>query len=552
MNYPNKHDRLDQYINKQFQKSIDQKESWTDPSEDIFLAAMQEVDALDKSKSKKWWIPAFLMSMFLVLIISMVGFQAFNTSQDQVGEIDANANSNKNSLSLLSNIENSESKISNKEPINNLVPNKKTKELHGIGDSKTEPIITQISNTKGESSIALKMNTQKSKDLSNDYSSALKNVQLSSIESPSFNLNKTSISFTQSEVVSTSMSKDILPSSLEKDISNPAISETKNAQTIGDAKKPNGSVGSILEDPQVEELKELPIISDLSSLNKKTNLLDSERVLSQNFTFVQPHTPQSDKNFNHQFNFLVGTKFTSIRMSNLSSTQNIEGYKKLRLGYFGGLGFKSKLTNKLSIESSILISSFKIKSWYEDEMIFDETHLFQDSNGNEMYDASMNLESPMGMTVYDDPMHTEPINFENREVLDMDVRFKHEFKTLEFNLGVSYDIFKVNRFTTSINVGSNFMRLLDYEEWFNVDITNQGSLVMGAEHTHSPMDQTQRWVVGGTVGLGFNLDLTDRLFVGLNSSYFYSINPINNLNQANSSKSHLNCFNLSITTGFRF
>lgn len=502
----NRNEDIEKYIRQEFEKSIDNKEDWTNPSDYLFLSAMNKVNHKDRKPNR------FIFLLVGFFIVTLGALTYYNTGISK-SILD---------LELANNIveetmPNKNQFTSRKPKMSQEIPNEIIKPDLNINSSSilTNKNLNKLSNKELKNLTEI----EKSKELNNSSNSRSLKETKKAIDYNIESTKKSQISNLSNIHVTENATFDF-----NNNISDNSLIESRNIiHSIEPLFLLNNKLA--IKHQQIKN-KKLPSLSE-----EDTSLaIAEEPKISAYIT--------------------IGTKLNTITMTDVSYNNELYGYNRFRLGLLFGGGINYTLSEKFSLYSNVYYSKFSNRSWYKNEMDFSTLPVVIDQEGTAFYEAEMNLESPMGVTNFDETMEREVIDVVDESILNYDVNFEHKFSSIDFEFGLTYDLISKEKFSFSVNAGANIIRFIDFEENYNVGFYNDDSLVVSTDNSHSQMSSLNNWIFRTQTGASLRYKISKNMFAVFNSSYVHSFNTLNKYDEFG--KSNLKSINLTLSTGYMF
>lgn len=494
-----RYNNIDQLFRSKFNdpKTIDTDGDWNLPPEGIFNNAIDEIDSKKKRKNRVFgfW---FLGGFALLAIVSAI---LWNTTK--INTIDSEIESlketyTKNSPKTLSTTKNT---ITPQEPFSSKTETKLVKKDQVVIAKSGNAIATIPQPTTSTESVF-----QPTRDL--DQSEALNRSE----------------ALIHNNITDTPISKNII-------------------------KYSNASSSTILLNKESTQQTQFHI----ERLDTNSPILSiSSRQL--------PTSPQLYNSINKENTFgkyslfsFVGINFSSMEMSSpMAMNSDLTEYDQWYTGYQTGIGLQQRLNSKWSLIHGISYKTIRNKSLYKNNMAYEVDKEVTMQNGDRLYEASVDLNSPIGSYNRTLMIPMENVDIRNNDILSNKTHTVNDFYIINVNTKIVRTIFSTDKFTLSISAGLSANYILGMDQNMETDIYFQDKSMLLDKFTSNNKDQLNSTFFSAGLDFALEYNLTNQIFLGSEVGYQKSLKSIRKVNPTTQIKTNISELQSSFMIGIRF
>ena len=495
---------------------------WNEPTDDMFLAAMESVnkqDELPRKKKRAIW-PFFLIPFIALLSISIWNLM-------EVGALKSTINNMQSNDQMIgANESNADTEIAS------IATGNEQKENQEIASTKIAGAKSQFKNAKAK---ATKKSTIAEPIVLNENNKEIKKTGSAPVSGPS--------------IVPPSNNESFLPVSNGASIFNNAIPISGAANT--DLSK---SYGANNQGTTINKLLGFSFIPQLGGL---LNITERNAIeLGINPTAFKAAEDKSKKRAIALYAFL-DLNLNTLRMSGLESNEfSLTAYDNSYLGYNLGIGALQELNERFAINYSIAYNRVTNKSLYENEMMFDKNQLSYDMQGDMWYALDMEVETPTGsFTLREDVSMTNP-SMEHNDMMNQSTDILQLFNFISIGVQPRVNVLTSSKFNLFAEAGMNANYLLHFCQNIDMKMYHDDDMMMAKamiDDSNATLNTLNRLSMSASLGLGVEYKFGEHIFSSFKVGGSRSLSSIRqHTNSTDQVRTYIDNLGVSLTAGYKF
>jgi len=502
---------------------------WNEPTDDIFLAAMEKVNKpaeVSRKKKRTIW-PFFLIPFFALLSISVWNSIEVDSLKSTINEMQEENISKGEQIGLNQAVNRSE----NTTLVSSAV-------MGADALSGNENLQTKEKNELASRTASF--TPAKSKNIKTNHFSTTKRATAQSTVTTIEHNNGGSQLIPPSQSSNSSFlhgdglnSKRFVPLSTSTDERQGSmVSSTGNMATI------NKLLGLSL----------LPQYGGLLNIKDRA-LID----LNQNpFAIANAKTESQSKGL--AFYAFMDLNLNSLRMSGLQSGEfSLTEYDKSYLGYNIGVGALQDINKRFGISYNLAYRHVMNKSFYTQEMAYNEDKTKEGLDGQLLYELDMDVETPIGAFTLREDVSMADATMADQDMMLNTTDIKQTFNFLSLGVHPRVNVLSTQRFNLFAEAGLNVNYLLGFCQNLDLKMYYGSDMVMNPvpmeDHNMATLNRIS---LAGSLGLGVEYNFGEHVFSSFKLGGSRSLNSIRQTNNTDAVETFIDNIGVSLTAGYKF
>ncbi len=489
----NKYDELDKLFRSKLKNETPAENGWNLPPMSVLDEALAQIpEEKEERRPVFWW----LFGAGALLVVS--AFVLYNFSR--IDRLEDSINS-QNSISETNQqmVVTEENDISTKENIEETIPNETIETKEDVFSSKST-----------------------------------RSVTTNSIKS----INK---SF-KSKTLAPNRSKDVQSSAH----SNSSPVKLKNS-FISDAIVSNSP--SVVGNNEKEEIN-VQALSHLSLHMFNTNYERAEVVLK---TEKSTYNKEQVSDLTSSLYLFAGANFSSLAMSNVEAMpSSLVDYDKRYLAYQLGFGWSLPMTDRLSLNLESSYQRLMNKSVYKSLMDYNSSNEVVGMDGMTYYDATMDIQSPMGSYLADFRFAVDDVAMTDDDVMDNKTKLTQIFHVVNLSAALEYKILSLGNIDINLNggFGANYLYALNQE--MDAAIYFGQKTLMSEKYETTDVPEKNNLFFTAFANVSADYHWTDKWSTGLYLGYERGLTSMRSKSQDTDPSTYLNTLRAGMNFKYSF
>jgi len=491
----NKKDKLEEFFDTRIKKQTG-TEGWNLPSDDVFLAAMETLDAEKEEEKTRWLIYAFTALTVIALSI-FVFYKVSLNGSDEVVKVEARNN------------------FVSQEVIENNIETVKIEAKEEIQETVVTKVDVQsVQNNKTVNTIPSQTKVKETKTHNSNNTIAQSNTTNSSSQ----NLNISNNIATQNGAA---IQKE------DKAIIHRIESATANRMSVNELSLLGNTSIQILEEREVA-------IPESKLVEPKLLSMSTQKPIT---LFAQGSLFQS-----------------SIFMKDIGNNDfTLEGYERFSTGFTLGLGIQKSLNGKFKLEAMTNWVHFSNTSLYTSHFTYDKTHESLAQNGEIMYHHEMVISTPRATIAMSDDVVMDK-EMDHMDLIKNKTEIRESYDVVQLGIGLRYQILSKGKFDIDLGVLPAVNYIFNNRTGLNT-VLEANNIEMAAYESSS-----DAFDIGGFNQFYFNLQgsinvnyvLSKNWKLNVSGLYGQSLNSLKEFNSQDLSKSYFKSRAIALGLAYQF
>ena len=502
----NQYTELDKLFQSKLKEGKVESGIWNDPTDDIFLAAMDSVNTPETKKKKRVFWPFYLFAFLGLLSLGVWNTKKVGELSTTISEIQLQGNQNPalsvkdgNQVEIAphlvvdKNVEKSEDpkKV---QTINKLVQNKKSKSTSSSNNNDEKLRNNPVANTNNQIIPPTYTNNSSNQSKAN---SPLRN------------------SFTLINTDSNEKSNDLLTTSGKESIT------------------------------MVDHLELTPSVLSLLNIANRDNFI---------LPITAAETQKTETRNPLAIYAFLDLNLNSMRMSGLEGNDFIlRNYDQSYLGYNVGLGALKEINDRYGIAFNLAYRRVKNHSIFENDMLFDHSHMMSGVNGEMMYQLNADVHTPTGTYQFREEISMEDGgSIEDQEMMFQSTDIHQYFNFISLGVQPRINLWSQNNLNLFAEAGLNLNYLMSFCQEIEMKMYHDNHMMMKKDMEDHSMSTINRLSLAGSLGLGLEYQIGDHIFSSFRFGSSRSLNSIRQENNADNVRTFIDNLGVSLTAGYKF
>ncbi len=532
----NKYTELDKYIQSKLSDDHADENGWNVPSMSVLDGALDSMTSpnIEPNETiantsifanfRNWFI-------LLILLLGIAGAAWFVTKDDQ--------NTQQISAVEQTNTQAQTSRAATKE-----IPTTTFQETTKVA-AETKPLVT-IEEAKTGKTDKPKANKQqvKTNKITNKTKASTSNAD-TSIKPTTTKINRANViaSLPNEEKATTPINKNLLNKNNTNILAFVAneIQEEPAENVLLKAKEETKNLSQARKHIVINMLSNIPQ-EIVSNLDNKLNINHQQ--------LVEPNKPSQKSG---QYFVEAGYSLSSLTMKNMEGQAfELTEYDQFYSGYSIGIGYQQILNDKLELIYDASYNRINNHSLYQAEMAYDEQNSYTNDEGELMYKAAFEVESPMGGFNEEVAFRLEDNATADGEMLNNKTHISEVYQIVQSSAALKYNFLGNNRIQLYAKAGLGANYLLAIDQQMDAKVYRDGTMMMNKEIEHTLEDNINRFFVSATVGTGFSFQISDHISTGIELGYQKALSNLREAPSNGDAKTYLNTINVSAQMNYMF
>ena len=507
----NSYTELDKLFQSKLKDGNVENGTWNNPTDDAFMAAMNQVKPEEKSKKKAAWWPLSFLLLIPLLLIGIKYTDEVNDLRSELDEIQQQINEAQASII--------------KEKNDDAVQFQSNEKI--VLQSSTSQDVIQNKSDKATRKAGLNTSpSSKSTRIDLNKSSSERNFTPTLIPPP------------------TSVNDSRLNRSLSAGVTRGSDFKTPNTVNTGKG---------LLVEANKERLEK---ILGFERLDGNFNLITDARPKAKlEGLALATLNPEEKSGFGMNLSAFAffDLNLNTIRMSGAEQNGfSLTGYDDAQLGYELGIGISQNLSKRWDIAYTASYRHFTNRSLYQSEFMYEEEDLVTNVDGELVYQLFIETQTPTGAYITNqDLVFTEEMD--DHTMMDANADIELFFNFVSLGVKPRYSLFQKNGLEVFAEAGLNMNYLVHYCQSVAVALSHNNKPMMNDSGDNYSMDDLNRVSFTSSLGLGLEYNLGKHIFSSIKFGTSRSLNSITaSNNNSNDTRTYLDNLGISLSAGYRF
>ena len=243
-----------------------------------------------------------------------------------------------------------------------------------------------------------------------------------------------------------------------------------------------------------------------------------------------------------------------LRMAGLEPVgYSLTKYDQAYLGYDFGLGALQSINEKFTINYNLGFRRVLNNSLFANEMMYDESKLSVNSDGEMVYDLMMELQTPVGAINQVQSFTVLGGGLQDQAMMQQSTDIKQYFKFISLGVQPRLNVWSSDRLSLFAEAGMSVNYLLAFCQDIDMKMYYHNEMMMHDQMEDHSMNSLNRLSVAATAGLGLEYSFGDHIFSSFKVGSSRSLNSIRHQeNTSDEVRTFIDNFGVSLSAGYKF